>query len=162
MARALVVLGLGLMSLADISCARRTTRVFVGPMVPHANSSQKPAESAGRRLRDAIRSLKENVRPQPEAADERTVGTSGTVLPQGSVRGDRDTIGGDGALSVETRYPQPGSGTSASQRTQAPGRLLSRAGQVMRDADSNTLTGIALLSLAAAVVLLLVALRRSR
>jgi hypothetical protein len=151
------------MSLTDISCARRTTRVFVGPMVPHANSSQKSAENAARPLREAVRSLKDNLRPQPEAAGERTVGTSGTVLPQGSVRDDRDTMGGDGALSVETRFPLPGPpGTSAPERLRAGGRLLSRAGQAVHEADSNTLTGIALLSLAAAVVLLVLALRRSR
>ncbi len=71
-------------------------------------------------------------------------------------------MGNAGAVSVE-RYPLPNAeATSGSERSRLQGRLLSRARQNLRDADSRTLAGIALLSLAAAVLMFVIALRRVR
>ncbi len=112
-------------------------------------------------MRDAIRSLKDTLGVQPELADESPAGTSGIVLPHGALPQDPNTIGTGGAWSVETRYPHPESRVSSdAERSRLQGRLLSRAGQAISWADGKTWAWIALVSFAAAVFLLTLALRR--
>ena len=124
-------------------------------------------------MRNAIRSLKDKVSPGDGAAaalegsaaeaPAEGAGGAGRVGGPGTKPGQ---VGTSGAWSVETRHPSPPApGASAGgQGGAAPrGRLLSRAGQAVRQVGGGSWGGLlALCVIALALVAAALAVRRSR
>ena len=166
-----------LIAIALSGCARRSARAVQLPGAPGLTAkSEKPSRTgeAARKMRDAIRSLKDKIGSRdkesgasetgpadPPASPSTAAGAVGTSTPKAG------EVGTSGAWSVETRHPAP-PGTAAAQSgsqggSPRQGRLLSRAGQAVRHVGGGSWGGVlALCVIALALVAAALAVRRSR
>ena len=139
-----------------------------------AKSEKGRAGEAARKMRNAIRTLKDKIAGGREKTAERDKSPAevpadapATPPASGAVAVKPGEVGTSGAWSVETRYPSPPAiAASSSGKTGGPqprGRLLSRAGQAVRHVGGGSWGGVvALCAIAFALVAAALAVRRSR
>jgi hypothetical protein len=164
MSRALVVGALCLFVLTG-GCARRRPAGVQTPRAAPASAHQPGrADRATKRAVEASQSLTGTVGKGAgsDPSADASAGTSMIVLPGGTAPPQTGT---GGSWSVENRYPRP-PGPRASTGPAAPppprGRLLSRARAAAREAGGEGWLWIAALSAVAAVLAVMVAVRRTR